>query len=731
METVMPSPTETEPAVTPTNVHPSTCWECGTLCGSLLTTEKGIVTKISPNPAHPASKGAFCVKGIRGAKEWTYQDGRLRTPLRRIGARGEGRFEAVGWDEAISEVADRLAEVRRRYGATAIAGATNGAFFSRGLMMALLMRSIGSPNWMINQDLCGGCRAVADKMTGLNVVGGEDIDATSCALIVGRNPSVADPIQWMALKRAKARGARIIVIDPFRTSAADIADLWLRPRPGTDGAIALAMAHVLIAEGLYDKSFVERWCHGFERFARHVRELTPAWAEAQSGVPAEDIRAAAQNYAQGPACFISGHGIDGSSAGVQTFRAFFALVAISGNADRVGGNRRGKKPQGFQTTFDVLFDPNYRLPPEIEALRIGAKDFPLWSGPIGFQMACHNPSVITAMLTAQPYPVRALYASGANILLTYPDVERTIAALKSLDFVVVGSQYMTPTAAWADIILPKTTTLEEEEVSIHQGAPCVTYTAPASVRQDEQKSDQEIAALLIAELAKRQAIYRDYLPWKTQREFVEYCLSRTSIDLAELRRVGYATFPFDQGDLSRQVIATPSGKFELYSQVMEQAGVEPLPTFELPSNQREHKDVIEEFPLVLQTGLREKSYHHSRFREQAWARKVSPDPIVYIHPETAEQHGVKEGDWIKVTTPRATGTCSLKARVTSDTLPGVLTTGMGWWLPETAGPEFGVRTVNISAAMSYSGPWDGSSGSADTGGIACRILSVTSEFEVA
>jgi anaerobic selenocysteine-containing dehydrogenase len=329
----MQSPTETEPAVTPTDVQPSTCWECGTLCGSLLTTEKGVVTKISPNPTHPASKGAFCVKGIRGAKEWTYQDGRLRTPLRRIGARGEGRFETVGWDEAIGEIADRLAEVRRRYGATAIAGATNGAFFSRGLMMALLMRSIGSPNWMINQDLCGGCRAVADKMTGLNVVGGEDIDATSCALIVGRNPSIADPIQWMALKRAKARGARIIVIDPFRTSAADIADLWLRPRPGTDGALALAMAHVLIAEELYDKSFVER------RGPRRKAACRRRTSELQRRI-----------MLKGRPVSFPGMASTGRASGCKHFVPFLrwwpsAAMLIASEATAAGKNRKASRPR--------------------------------------------------------------------------------------------------------------------------------------------------------------------------------------------------------------------------------------------------------------------------------------------------------------------------------------------------------------------------------------------------
>ena len=215
-------------------IVPSTCWECSALCGSLLTIEGGKVTRIAPNPAHPGSRGAFCVKGIRALPEWTYQEQRLRTPLRRVGARGSGAFAPVSWDDAFDEMADGLARVRERYGPLAIAGAVSGAFFSRGLVMALLTRALGTPNWLINQDLCGGCRGVTEKMTGLNIAGGEDLDHAACVMIVGRNPLVADPPQWMALKQAKARGARVLVIDPFRTSATEMADLWLRPRPGTD-----------------------------------------------------------------------------------------------------------------------------------------------------------------------------------------------------------------------------------------------------------------------------------------------------------------------------------------------------------------------------------------------------------------------------------------------------------------------------------------------------------------
>ena len=708
-------------------VVPSTCWECGAICGSLLTVEDGKVVKIGPNRSHPASKGAFCVKGMRAAHEWTYQSSRLRKPLRRVGERGNGQFVEVSWDEALDEIANRLAAVRTEYGPLSLAGAVSGAFFSRGLVMALLMRSLGSPNWMINQDLCGGCRGVGEKMTGLDITGGEDIDNSACIMIVGRNPSIADPIQWMAIKRAKAKGAKVLVIDPFQTSAAEVADLWLRPRPGTDAAIALAMIKVLVDEGLYDADFVARWCHGFEQLKERVRTCSPDWAEQLTGVPSADIVAGARMYAAGPSCFVSGHGIDASANGVQTFRAYFSLVGISGNVDRIGGNRRTRKPAGFRTYFDVLFDSAFRLSPEIERERIGARDFPLWSGPLGYQMACHNPSVIDAMLTGKPYPVRALYASGVNIAITYPDTAKTIEALRGLDLFVVAAHTMTPTAAWADFILPKTTTIEEEQVHIHQGGPCVTYTCAGADRDGDVKPDIEIARGIIDRLVPRGAADGRFLPWEDEAAFNAYLLQDSDVPLADLKRDGFVTFPYKLGDFDNRPFRGPTGKIELYSESMASVALDPLPAYVPPSYSVRQPDDGDAFPLILQTGLREKTYHHSRFREQAWARKVSPDPVVYVHPQTAERYAIAEGSWITVRTPGASGRCRLKARLTADTLPDVLTTGVGWWLPEAPAPDFGARDININAAMSYSGRWDAASGSADTRGIACFIEQVSSE----
>ena len=218
--------------------YPTTCWECSTCCGALATVRDGRVTDFVPNRSHPYSNGAFCLKGIRGAPGITYAGSRLLYPMRRAGARGEGKWARISWDEALDEMANRLATVRQTYGPEAIVGATSGAYFSRSVILALTLRSIGSPNWMINQDLCGGCRAVSARVTGLDITRGEDIDNTRCALVVGRNPSMADPVEWAALKSARKRGARIIVVDPKRTPAAQMADLWLAPRIGTDAALA-------------------------------------------------------------------------------------------------------------------------------------------------------------------------------------------------------------------------------------------------------------------------------------------------------------------------------------------------------------------------------------------------------------------------------------------------------------------------------------------------------------
>ncbi len=424
------------------------------------------------------------------------------------------------------------------------------------------------------------------------------------------------------------------------------------------------------------------------------------------------------HYAEGPATFVSGHGIDAMSNGVQTFRAFHALVAISGNVDRRGGNRRAKRPRGMKSYLDLLHEPSLRLPPEVEQQTLGAAQFPLWAGPQGWQTACHNPTVIEAILRGQPYPVRALYVSGVNIAVTYPDSARTMAALRSLDFLAVATHTMTPTAALADIVLPKTTGLEEEEVTVQQQGPTVVYTAPVIAPQGEACCDLAIARGLIDRLAQRGALTRDVLPWRTQRELNAYLLGDSGLTIDALAQTGYATFDYAMGDFVSQRFNTPTGKIELYSERCAQHGLDPLPDY-VPLARTAQADPA--FPLLLQTGAREKAYHHSRFREQAWAKKMSPDPLARLHPHTATSLGLQSGEWIWMETRGGPGRCRLKVDVNERTPVGLLVTGMGWWRPDAPAPQFGALDVNVNAALSYAGPYDPMSGSPDSRAIPCRI----------
>ena len=701
----------------------TTCWECSTCCGAIVTLEEGRATRVEPNPAHPGSAGMFCVKGFRGMIGITDGAERLLYPQKRVGARGAGRWQTITWDEALDEIAERLAAVRTAHGPLAIAGATSGGYFSRSVIHALLLRSIGSPNWMINQDLCGGCRGVSDMVTGLGIAGGEDIEGARTVLVVGANPHMANPVQWQALKQAKKRGVRIVAIDPMGTATTDLADLWLKPRIGTDCALGLAMIDVLVKENLYDRAFVERWCHGFDALAARAAEWPAARAAEYSGVPPDDIVRAARLYADGPATFVSGHGIDAVVGGVQTFRAFHSLVAISGNLDRAGGNRRIKRPAGFRSYGDLLHDPVFRLPRETELERLGAADYPLWAGVDGWQKACHNPAVLDAILTGRPYPVRALYVSGVNIAVTYPDTARTIAALKALDFLVVAAHSMNPTAAFADIVLPKTTTLEEEEVSLAASGPCVSFTAAVQAPRGEARSELDIAVGLLDRMEARGALTKRLVPWRTAREFSRFLVGDSAIDFDTLVRDGFARFDYSLGDFDHKGFATPSGRVELYSTRMEAVGLDPLPQ-QMAS---EDAPVDAGFPLLLQTGLREKAYHHSRFRDQEWATKISPDPLVRMHPDTAAAHDVAAGDWVSIATPTGSGSCAARVAVTARVSPGEVVCGMGWWRPAGDAPFYGALDININAALSYAGPYDSASGSPNSRGLACRIDKVSSD----
>jgi len=705
-------------------VVPSTCWECSVKCGSLVHVRDGRVAKITGNPDHPHSEGAFCVKGMNAPLAALEHPDRPLYPLRRAGERGAGRWERVSWDEALEEIAERLGAVKRRYGALAICGAVSSAYFSRGVAMALLLRSLGTPNHMINQDLCQGCRNTGALLTGLGAAPGNELKRTRCVLVVGKSPSESDVVQWMHLKAAKRRGATLIAVDPRRTQVARLADLWLRVRPGTDAALALSLIHVLFEEELWDQEFVGNWCVGTEALRERARKYPPDVGAEITGLRAEQIINAARRFAtEKPGCLVLGHGIDAQANGVQTTRAFQCLLALTGNVDVPGANRMAQPLAGFRDYWSFIHAPEFRLPRGIEEEIVGGRQYPFWAGPAGWAKACHNPSVIRAILTGDPYPVRALYVSGVNIVCTYPGIRDTITALRSLDLLAVATDHITPTAELADFVLPKTTLLEEEEVSWEPGGPCLSLTQRVVPPRGEARTDVEIAIALRDRLRARGLIDHELLPWNSHREFLEFQLRDAGIRLEELRERGFYEIPPSYGGYRARGFPTPSGKIELASSLLEEAGYDPLPDHVPPGYSRPDPD----YPLTLLTGIRTMAYHHSRFRNHAWARQIQADPELRVHPETARGHGIGEGEWVWIETPGGKGRVRLRARLTDEVPPEVVATGMGWWYPERPGFDRGALAVNVDAAIPYGPPWDPISGSAEARNVACRIRRAEAE----
>ena len=325
------------------------------------------------------------------------------------------------------------------------------------------------------------------------------------------------------------------------------------------------------------------------------------------------------------------------------------------------------------------------------------------------------------MLTGKPYPVRALYASGVNIAVTYPDTRRTIQALESLDFVAVAAHAMTPTAEYADIVLPKTTTLEEEEISVMPTGPLLQFTRALTEPEGEARQEIDICRPLLARMAQRQALTKNLVPWENQRAFNLSLLGDSGISFAALERDGYVRLPEAPLSPETRPFATPTGKIELYSTVMEQAGLDPLPDYVAPARDQMAPDDRARFPLILITGDREKTYHHSRFRDQPWAQKVSPDPRLTIHPDTARSLGFADGDWVQLEVSRGKGKCRVRLKYSEATPPDVVNTGMGWWTPSAPAPDHAALDININAALAYEGPFDPVTGSPDIRGLACRI----------
>lgn len=662
----------------------SSCRGCHGVCQVLVHVDGERVVKVSGDPESPTSRGFLCPKGV-AAPEVLYHPDRLQYPLRRAGARGENRWERISWDEAIGEMTERFDAVRRESGSEylAVAQGTGRPYTEFTLRFA---NAFGTPNFVNPGHLCYLPRVIGSAITlgGLPVcdIYGFGGKSPACILNWGCNlteTGAADGMCGAMFKRAVRRAEKLIVVDPRRTALAGAADHWLQLRPGSECALALAMIHTIISENLYDHAFVERYSFGFDRLAEHVQTYTPEWAEPVTRVPTDQIRSAARTYATTkPACLQWGNGIDTSVNGFQTGRALLILMGLTGNIDVPGGDvlwvpPRGVKPKSplvDRSVAGVQF-----LSPEKQARILTGGQYP-------FAPNCHPPTFWNSVVTGDPYRVRGMWIIGSNPLVTSTQgltIERALR--EHLEYTVVSDLFMTPTAQLADLVLPAAHWLEQDDLVYMHKIWCVLARKKLA-QVGESRDDRDV----IFDVAHRLGLHEAF-PWRDRHAYLDWLLEDTGMSFDEFQERGILMGEMRYRKFEAEGFRTPSGKFELYSNVMEHEGRPPLPVYaEPPLSPISTPEVAGEYPFILMSGTKKLEFFHSEMHQIASLRKRHPDPVVEIHPHAGATLGIAEGDWVYLESPH--GRAKLKATLFDGIAPDVVNAEHAWWYPEASAPEY-------------------------------------------
>jgi anaerobic selenocysteine-containing dehydrogenase len=544
-------------------------------------------------------------------------------------------------------------------------------------------------------------------------------DIPRCVLIWGGNYAQAAPAFYKLLLSFMKRGTKLIIVEPRRSELAKKADIWLQLRPATDTALALGILHVIIGEGLHDKDFVDRWCYGFDELSERVEEYTPEKVSEITWVPKEKIIDAARMYALNkPAVITWGVATDmiGKNS-TQAVRARCILRAVTGNLDIPCGERMGRTGDLNKIVWSSDLEQVEKLKPEQRKKQLGSDRFKLLTFP-GWELRAkpyqklygHLPplyptcianaiSAWDAILTGKPYPVKGLILQGHNALVAGPNANKIYKALNTVDFSVSMDFWMTPTAALADYLLPAADWLERS-TCIYGGSGDPGNFIVAGERAVEPLYERKTDFELWRGLAKR--FHYDWPYGDSSADLYDYRLKPIGLTYKDVVE-RYALFgPSEYKKYEKKGFATPTGKVELYSTIMEKLGYDPLPGYEEPGESPvSTPELAKDYPLILATGMRFIHMEHSQHRNINSLRKAHPDPLVLLHPETAGKHNIQDGEWVDIETVR--GKCRMKSKITEDVHPNVVTTEHGWWFPEDPGQEpdlFGVWKSNNSTLTS-------------------------------
>ena len=645
------------------------CQMCYFYCGIQVTVDGGRILRIDGQRNHPVNHGRLCAKALAAAQLAT-DPNRLKTPLRRIGDRGENNWQEISWKQAIEEIAQQMATFKQRHGAETMGfyrGHAPGWVTNYNYVLRL-MNAWGSSSVFTHANLCFLPRAIAHSAT----FGGfpePDYDQARAILLIGYNPVSTSPVNYAPrIIWAKERGAKLIVIDPRFTHTAAKADLFLQPRPGTTGPLVLAMIQTIIDRGWYDDGFIRQWTVGFERLKRFVRDYRPQEVAATTWVPAETIVEAARIIATvKPALVVDGNGLDQQPDTVQTVRTTSILRGLIRSVDEPGGS--------------VLIPP---LPAEDVALR-GSRtpdlDEPEWKQyPLYFNLGqtMGGTELTDAIAATGQRRLRGLIVQGGNPASVLSQSATVRQRLKELDFLVVHDLYPTATARLADIVLPAASFLERDLVLHYRYRPFVDGNLVAMQNRCVPPVGQSRPDIDFLFALARGLGLREIFPWEDAIQAFDWELAYLGIDTQWLREhpEGFIR-RFDPGthfQKYRQTgFATPSGKIEFYSSLLEAKGLDPLPVFADPG------EPTDDYPFICSAGLKLGVHTHTQFHSLPWIREMEPGPFAEIHPRTAARLDIADGDRVRILSP--SGAVTVQARVRATVHPRVVMVTFGYGEP--------------------------------------------------
>ena len=660
------------------------CRSCHGGCGVIAHVKDRKVIKVEGDPDSPISHGTLCSKGL-AITQLAYHPDRVRYPMKKT---SDG-WNRISWDTALDIISEKFEDVIDKYGPESIViGQGTGRDYESHLYR--FANQLGTPNVLTAGHMCYVSRVASTLITCGNLPVCDYRGQPQCIVMWGCNPQWTNPDEYKGVDfwQAYKKGVKLICVDPRKGFVAQKADIWLQLRPGTDAALAMGFHYVIVEEELYDREFVENYIHGWDEFIQRVKTFTLDRVEEITWVDKELIRKAARLYAKTkPACIHWGVPTEQTNNCVDCTRIMTGLMAATGNLDAPGGNVLYVNPP---TRTVAEFSRHRDLTPEQRSKRLGGNQFKL-----GARVAFINPKKAwDAILDEKPYPIKAGLLCGSNPVITRANAVEAYAALKKLEFLVVVDFFRTPTAELADIFLPAGTWLEQNHVADNWKRHGFVLARQKCTEVGECWQDHKI----FLELGKRMGQQW----WDTVEDALDYLLEPAGLTWEEFKKVGYLQGEMGYLKYKERGFSTPTGKVELYSTVLEKWGYDPLPTYtEIPESPISQPALAEKYPYILNAGLRTPTFFHSANFMVPWLREIRPDPIVEIHPETAHRHGIENGQWIYIESPR--GRIKQRAKLNSGINPRVIVAEHGWWYPEIkdSGHGWNISNINILTDNAY------------------------------